>query len=126
MATPSIQVKIAGDNVTALDTGSVAWTLENKIEKTYSLSSSDGQTTLDLSNVENIVSLIFTGTGNYKVEFSIGSGTNIIDFTVSSTHPFVFPTTQTFIDTLDSIKISTDSTSDITISVRVFGESVSA
>ena len=126
MSTAITNLAISGSGVTAYSSGNVSITLENKYEKTFTLSSTDTEIELDYSNVENIVNMIVTADGAYTIEFSIGTGANVIVFTLSEDTPFMFPTTQTFIDTLDSIILHTASTADVTVSVRFFGEEVSS
>lgn len=123
--TPTIKVQISGDNLTTLST-STQFDLENKTEKTFTINSVDLAKTVDTSNVENIKAIVFTGTGEFQVTFEKDAGSNIIDFIIDYSIPFVLPTTQAFIDSLDAIKFSTLSVDDIQISIKIYGEVVTS
>lgn len=125
MANPSLRIQLSGTGVTSLDNTS-SWALENKLEDTYSLNVTDGSLTLDFSNIENMKLLIFEGSGSYIVTLNqIDSASESIPITIDYNCPFVLPTTQAFIDTLSSVQISTSSTTDVTITVRAYGEDAS-
>lgn len=118
---PTFRIIISGSGVTGLDeTTSIE--LKNKVEESYTIVDTDGVVTLNFDNIENMKALIFDGNGDFTVTFT--SGANTLEFPCGSGIPMTFPATQTFVDGLDSISISTLSTEDIQIQVRAYGEVV--
>ena len=122
--TPTFRIIISGSDITGLDETNT-FTLENKVETSYTIVDTDGNKTLDFSNIENMKSIIFDGSGIFDVTITVGGGANIISFPCDGSIPMVLPVTQTFMSTVDSITISTTSTTDVQVSVRAYGEDAS-
>jgi len=121
--TPTFRIVISGSDVTSLDESN-SFTLENKIETSYTIVDTDGNKTLDFSNIENMKTILFDGSGAFNVTVTVGGGANVITFPCDGSIPMILPITQTFMGTVDSITISTASTEDVQVSVRAYGEEV--
>jgi hypothetical protein len=123
---PSLRCQLSGTSITTFDITST-WTLSNKSEKIYTLSVSDGSQTLDLSNVPNIKLLIFYSETDFICTFNQNdSVSESIPFVIDGGIPFILGTTEDFIASLDSIQISTTSTTEQDIFVNVYGEEASS
>lgn len=114
--TPSIRTVITGDGITSLD-NSVSFTLSEKLEATRLLKDTDGSVLLDYSYINTVKSFYFYSVGTYTVTLTVG--TEIIPIEVNGT--FRLDPTPAFRDLITSIALSTSSTTDISISVRVYG-----
>lgn len=119
---PVLLLRLTGEeNVQSLNE-SVSWTPGDKMESTIILNSTDGAKTIDYSLVSSVRTMIFSGNGNFTVTFTVGSSpTDVIAFETRDL--FVLSPSAAFVATINSITISTTSTTDITIEARIYGNS---
>lgn len=117
--TPTLTLSLVGDTYVTQLSKQKTWTPGAKIEQNYVISDTDGNQVIDLSLVDSIQSIVFVSSSAFKV--SITAGGQQIVFAVSGF--FVFDPTSTFLGTVTELAISTDSTTDITVQVRVYGGS---
>jgi hypothetical protein len=125
---PKIQVTISGDNICTTDQLKT-WTLFQKQEQIKTIKNSDGLVTLDFDTIENMELLQFYSSGSFNLKLTVTVGgeapsTNVL--TIPITGFFILNTSQTFIDSLTTIQISTSSVTDITLYINAYGKEVSA
>jgi hypothetical protein len=100
-----------------------------KLEQTFYIKNTDGAITLDLSKIDNakiiIVYTPITGTSfNTRIVRTITgiSGTTIDDITLEQKDLFILsPYNNAFFAEITTFAISTDSTTDVEIGVKVLG-----
>lgn len=125
MANPSLRIQLSGTDITSMDV-TATWTLQNKIEKIFTMIASDGSHTLDLTNITNLTKMMLYSASDFICTFNQSdSVSESIPFIIEGGTPFIFGTTQAFIDSLNSIQISTTSTTEQDIIVRFYGEDAS-
>jgi len=115
--TPTFNASVTGKGIlTSLDK-TITWVNGEKLEQDYAINSTDGVVAINYSYVNNISLMVFTSISSFKVTITIG--TNVIAHEVNNV--FIFDPTSTFLGTVDKIEISTAQTTNITVSVRVYG-----
>jgi hypothetical protein len=115
--TPKLNVKLLGEEQMTLLDKTITWTPSDKLETTLVINSADGSKAISITNIETVKTMVFYGTGSYKVSITVD--TNTIDFETQDF--FIFSPTAVFRSTIDAISVSTASSSDIEIQVRVYG-----
>lgn len=120
---PRIQVKISGDSICLTDQIK-AWDLSQKMEIIKSIKADDNEVTIDFSDIENMELIEFYSADPFNIILTITTTgisptTNMIEIPITGF--FVLNTDQTFIDTLTTLQISTDSTTDITVNINAYG-----
>jgi hypothetical protein len=116
MNTANCEIKFIGKNVVVENTYVLSMNIDTKQELSYEIKNTDGDKTIDLSNIKNLRMIFFHSVSPFKVK--IAKDTDIIVFDVQDT--FLFSLSD--ITTIDSVKISTDSTANQDIEVRIYGE----
>lgn len=111
--TPTLRVVLSGSNITDFDT-SVTWTLGQKTEGIYSLKDTDGDVSIDVTNIDDVEAIVFYSTGAFNIKF------DSFEIAVSAGF-FVLNTTQTWLDTITTVAINTASTTDIDVEVKIYG-----
>ena len=121
--TPNIRTTISGENVTPFDE-KIEFDLTEKIETNFYVSSTN-TVTIPYSNIDNIQSIVFYSENEFIVSLSIDIGTveipNVVVVPITVTGMFHLDTNSDFIDTLSAITISTDSTSNISVTTNIYG-----
>lgn len=113
---PSVKLTIAGDDVTSFEE-TVSFTLSEKIEKIMKFKDTDGDVTIDVSDIVAIEAIIFYSESNAfnvkidSTEIAVDSGF------------FVLHTNQTWLDTITTLAVNTAETSDVTVYCFIYGES---
>ena len=116
--TPSLTVKVEGLNILTEMEREVSWQTGEKSEFTYSIIDTDAAITIDPALIDNLKFILFSGTGDFTVNITAGGQTiafKIQDF-------FLFSPTATFLATITAITLETDSTTTISVDVRIYGE----
>jgi hypothetical protein len=97
---------------------SINWTGSEQLEQVITINSGDGQKTIDLTTVNNIKLIyIFSNDDNFSIEITIGS-----DAITFENDFFINTPSAVFLATITSFKISTTSTSDISVYINLYGE----
>lgn len=116
--TPTIRTIISGDELSQKDI-SETFTLSEKIEVQYILDSLDSAETLNFDFVDIVKSIVFNSTGTYTITITM-LDSNVIPFEVTGV--FKLNPTASFRALIDTIAISTTSTTSTTINVSIYGE----
>lgn len=121
MTTVKYRTILEGTEITRKDE-TTTFTLENKVEKIYSLLSADSPEVLDFSNITNMKFLQFDGSTSFTVIINI-TYTQPEDFIIycDGSIPFTLPADNTFMSSINSISIAPNG-SDVSVSVRAYGE----
>lgn len=97
---------------------SITWEGSEQLEQVIVINSGDGQKTIDLTSVSNIKLIyIYSNDDNFSAEFTVD--TDAITF---ENDFLILTPTSTFLSTVDSLKISTTSTSNISVYINIYGE----
>ena len=120
MATITYTSTISGTGVTTI-TNTIQWTLQEKLEEKIVINSADDPVTINYSRVENVKIISFSSASEFIVELTISG--NVVEFK-GTYFTFSCDLLGEFISNLSLIRISTDSTTDITINSNVYGESL--
>lgn len=118
--TPKIRTVISGDNITQLDTFT-SFTVTEKLERDQLIKASDGLVTIDYSYINNPRSIVLQSLGSFVVTITytdLTPVTHVIPFGINN-GMFRFDPVEGF--DIDSIKISTASTTDLLVNTRIFG-----
>lgn len=113
---PSVRTLISGEGLTSLDS-SLSFTLDEKIEISRLLKSTDGSVTIDFSYIDIVKTIYIEADGDFSVSFTAAA--NTINFGVSKA--FRLDPTSTFRDTITSMAVSSTSEAGVHITVRVYG-----
>jgi len=113
---PSIRTIIQGDKITSLDQ-STSFILSEKLEASRMIKSTDGEVILDYSFIDTVKTIYLYSTGTYKITLTVGSTILPIEVTGA----FRLDPTTTFRDSINSVSISTSSTTDILVDIRIYG-----
>lgn len=116
--TPTIRTVITGDEMSTRDI-SETFTLAEKLEAQYILDSEDSAVTIDSSFIDNVKTILFNSTGTYIVTVTM-LDVNVVPFEVSGV--FKFNPTAAFRALIDTISVSTNSTTSTTVNVAIYGE----
>ena len=117
MANPVFTINLSGNGAVKQLNRTITWSPDTQIENVIKLRSTDGQKTIDISSIDTVKLMIFScESASFILEFTVD--TNVIQH---ETDLFVLTPTDSFIQTVDSIKLSTSSTSDIEVNVQIFG-----
>jgi hypothetical protein len=130
---PTFTLGIAGTYVTPMNK-TFTFALENKVEETRKIIVGDGFVNLDFTNIENFYLLMIECASAINVRFTNtvvvitppSSTTSVISFPVNAGMPLMLPLTQAFVAGLDSISISTASTTDVQVYIRAYGKVITA
>jgi len=122
---PNVRTVISGSGVTAFDQ-KVEFTLSEKLETTLLIKSTNSAS-IAYANIDNIKSILFYSTSNFTVNLTVDIGTtevpNVVIFPIATTGNFRFDPTVVFMSKISAISISTESTTDISVDVCIYGES---
>lgn len=113
---PSIRTIIQGDKITSLDQ-STSFILSEKLEASRMIKSTDGEVILDYSFIDTVKTIYLYSTGTYKITLTVGSTILPIEVTGA----FRLDPTTTFRNSINSVSISTSSTTDILVDIRIYG-----
>jgi hypothetical protein len=116
-------LNISGTNVSAYEE-IFEFTLANKYENSFSIVDTDGDLTLDFSNIENGRFLMLSSESAFDVKFT-DVGANVFTISSDGTIPVIIPISSIFFTTYPTIQIATAETTDITVFVRAYGEASS-
>jgi len=109
---------ISGTGVTNV-TSTIQWTLQEKLEEALYIKDTDSWITVNFSRVENIKMMSFSSSDEFKLELTISG--NAVELE-GRYFTFSVDAAGDFISNLSLIRISTDSTTDITIYANIYGE----
>ena len=113
---PNLQIKLAGTNLNNF-TKTLSWTDGEQLEQKINILDTDGLTAIDYSFVDYVKAMIFQSTSTFTVTIVAGGVTSTI--TVDSI--FLFNPEPTYLDTITSISVSTDSVTSQVIDIRIYG-----
>jgi hypothetical protein len=120
---PILTVKLIGEENLTVMNSSISWTPTDKTENKITLNSADGSKTIDYSVVSKVRTMVFFGTGNYKISITTQIGTDPTNTIIFESQDFfIFSPTPVMAATITAISLSTTSTTDILIEARVYGE----
>lgn len=125
---PTLRLVLQGSQISQVDQ-SFSWSLENKLEETYSLISTNSPITLNFSNIAKAKVLMLSGDGTTAFNViitqtqTIGGNPTSVSFTIPNTGdiPTLFNITPAWLAGLTSIQISTASTTATQVSVSMYG-----
>jgi hypothetical protein len=124
---PTIQTIFSGEDITPT-TRAVSFELGEKIENKLFIKNTDGEVEIDYIKVSNIKTISFNSDSLYTVKLTIDIGEEGMPEEIEAPFQIVGdfrldPNTD-FTDKIKKITISTDSTTDITVDIRVYGEKI--
>ena len=122
---PTIQTIFSGEDITSA-TRAKTFELGEKIENKLYVKSTDGEVEIDYIKVSNIKTINFNSDSMYTVKLTIDIGEEGIPEEIEAPFQIVGdfrldPSTD-FTDKIKKITLSTDSTTDITVDIRIYGE----
>lgn len=125
---PTLRIVLQGSQLTPKD-DTYTFLLENKLEETYSLISTNSPITLNFSNIAKAKVLMLSGDGTTAFNIiitqtqTIGGNPTSVSFTIPNTGdiPTLFNITPAWLAGLTSIQISTASTTATQVSVSMYG-----
>ena len=124
-ALPTIQTIFSGDGIT-LSTRNFQFTLGEKVENILYVKSTDGDVSIDFSRISNLASFNFYSADTFYLKLTVDIGTvevpNEVEIPFQVSGMFRLDPYTDFLSKIKAIKISTDSTTDITVDIRIYGE----
>ena len=117
---PTIRTTVSGEGISSKDI-SETFTLAEKLEAQYILDSVHTPIVLDESFIDNLKTIVFNSTGTYTITFTMLDA-NVIPFEVDGV--FKFNPSVAFRALIDTISVSTTSTTSITVNVSAYGTTV--
>lgn len=122
---PTIQTIFSGDGITS-NTRNFQFTLGEKVENILYVKSTDGDIAVDFSRISNLASFNFYSTDAFYLKLAVDIGTvevpNEVEIPFQVSGMFRLDPYTDFLSKIKAIKIATDSTVDITVDIRVYGE----
>jgi|GEM_PF-2207282 len=124
---PTIQTIFSGEDITPT-TKTTSFELGEKIENKLFIKNTDGEVEIDYIKVSNIKTINFNSDSLYTVKLTFDIGEEGILEEIEAPFQIVGnfrldPNTD-FTDKVKKITISTDSTTDITVDIRIYGEKI--
>ena len=95
----------------------LVWNPETKIEQVYKIKSSSGSQTIDFSDIANVKVMIFKSSTAFSLSMTISGST-----VTYLTDYFIFTPASSMLANISNIAISTSSTTDILVDVRIYGK----
>ncbi|HCY05901.1 MAG TPA: hypothetical protein DHS57_01015 [Erysipelotrichaceae bacterium] len=122
---PTIQTIFSGEDITPT-TKTTSFELGEKIENKLFIKNTDGEVEIDYIKVSNIKTINFNSDSLYTVKLTFDIGEEGILEEIEAPFQIVGnfrldPNTD-FTDKIKKITISTDSATDITVDIRIYGE----
>ena len=122
---PTIQTIFSGEDITPT-TKTTSFELGEKIENKLFIKNTDGEVEIDYIKVSNIKTINFNSDSLYTVKLTFDIGEEGILEEIEAPFQIVGnfrldPNTD-FTDKIKKITLSTDSTTDITVDIRIYGE----
>ncbi len=122
---PTIQTIFSGEDITPT-TKTTSFELGEKIENKLFIKNTDGEVEIDYIKVSNIKTINFNSDSLYTIKLTFDIGEEGILEEIEAPFQIVGnfrldPNTD-FTDKIKKITISTDSTTDITVDIRIYGE----
>ena len=122
---PTIQTIFSGEDITPT-TKTTSFELGEKIENKLFIKNTDGEVEVDYVKISNIKTINFNSDSLYTVKLTIDIGEEGIPEEIEAPFQIVGnfrldPNTD-FTDKIKKITITTDSTTDITVDIRIYGE----
>jgi len=123
-ALPTIQTIFSGDGITS-STRNFQFTLGEKIENVLYVKSTDGDVSIDFSRISNLASFNFYSADTFYLKLTVDIGTvetpNEVEIPFQVSGMFRLDPYTNFLSKIKAVKISTDSTTDITVDIRIYG-----
>lgn len=124
---PTIQTIFSGEDITPT-TKTTSFELGEKIENKLFIKNTDGEVEIDYIKVSNIKTINFNSDSLYTVKLTFDIGEGGIPEEIKAPFQIVGnfrldPNTD-FTDKIKKITLSTDSTTDITVDIRIYGEKI--
>ena len=124
---PTIQTIFSGEDITPT-TKTTSFELGEKIENKLFIKNTDGEVEIDYIKVSNIKTINFNSDSLYTVKLTFDIGEEGILEEIEAPFQIVGnfrldPNTD-FTDKVKKITISTDSATDITVDIRIYGEKI--
>jgi hypothetical protein len=124
---PTIQTIFSGEDITPT-TKTTSFELGEKIENKLFIKNTDGEVEIDYIKVSNIKTINFNSDSMYTVKLTVDIGEEEIPEEIEAPFQIVGdfrldPSTD-FTDKIKKITLSTDSTTDIAVDIRIYGEKV--
>ena len=122
---PTIQTIFSGEDITPT-TKTTSFELGEKIENKLFIKNTDGEVEIDYIKVSNIKTINFNSDSLYTVKLTFDIGEEGMPEEIEAPFQIVGnfrldPNTD-FTDKIKKITISTDSATDITVDIRIYGE----
>ena len=122
---PTIQTIFSGEDITPT-TKTTSFELGEKIENKLFIKNTDGEVEIDYIKVSNIKTINFNSGSMYTVKLTIDIGEEgtpeEIEAPFQIVGDFRLDPSTDFTDKIKKITLSTDSTTDITVDIRIYGE----
>ncbi|KKL48204.1 hypothetical protein LCGC14_2327880 [marine sediment metagenome] len=112
----SIKLTVTGEELVTGLTNTQSVNVAEKLEQNITLTSSSQ--TIDISFLDTIKTFIFEASSNYIVEITADS--EVIEFGCNGV--FMLQPTAAFVATIDSIVVKNESSTALTIKVRIYSE----
>jgi len=124
---PTIQTIFSGEDITPT-TKTTSFELGEKIENKLFIKNTDGEVEIDYVKVSNIKTINFNSDSLYTVKLTFDIGEEGMPEEIEAPFQIVGnfrldPNTD-FTDKIKKITITTDSTTDITVDIRIYGEKI--
>lgn len=124
---PTIQTIFSGEDITPT-TKTTSFELGEKIENKLFIKNTDGEVEIDYIKVSNIKTINFNSDSLYTVKLTFDIGEEGMPEEIEAPFQIVGnfrldPNTD-FTDKIKKITISTDSATDITVDIRIYGEKI--
>jgi hypothetical protein len=124
---PTIQTIFSGEDITPT-TKTTSFELGEKIENKLFIKNTDGEVEIDYIKVSNIKTINFNSDSLYTVKLTFDIGEEGVPEEIEAPFQIVGnfrldPNTD-FTDKIKKITISTNSTTDITVDIRIYGEKI--
>jgi hypothetical protein len=124
---PTIQTIYSGEDITPT-TRATSFELGEKIENKLFIKNTDGEVEIDYIKVSNVKTISFNSDSLYTVKLTIDIGEEGIPEEIETPFQIIgdfrLDPNVDFTDKIKKITISTDSTTDITVDIRVYGEKI--
>ena len=122
---PTIQTIFSGEDITPT-TKTTSFELGEKIENKLFIKNTDGEVEIDYVKVSNIKTINFNSDSLYTVKLTFDIGEEEIPEEIEAPFQIIGdfrldPSTD-FTDKIKKITLSTDSTTDIAVDIRIYGE----
>jgi len=117
---PALKIDLTGEGKVTTLSKLIQWTSGGKLEQTFIIKSTDASKVIYPQVVDNIRYIVFYSDSPFDLTITVGSQTiveNVRDL-------FVWAPDVDIRDSISSVLLSTTADNDITVEMRIYGESV--